>query len=202
MKKLAFVAFILLFATSAWATRLSYTLVSASGDMVNFFSPQQPTPMPCTFLSSCFSISPDFLALDNIEVGNAIVNFYQSGGLTILSGRTLLVNNAGPALFVGGLSTPTLQTFSNLRLVEQPLGHPQYDDVFFLNASVSPAPNSNTPEPATWELGVLALALFGGSSTIKLTYPVKDLDRRNPAAVCRRFGSQCSACDEASRSKE
>ncbi len=159
MKKLSFVASLLLFGTSAWAARLSYTLVSASGDMVNFFSPQQPTPMPCTFLSSCFSISPNFLALDNIEVGNAIVNFYQSGGLTILSGRTLLVNNAGPALFVGGLSpTPTLQTFSNLRLVQQSYGHPQYDDAFTLTASVSPS--SNTPEPATWELGALAVALF------------------------------------------
>ena len=158
MKKLSFVASILLFASSAWATTLSFELLSASGDQANFFSPQQPTPMPCTFLSSCFSISPDFLILDNIEVGTPIVNFYQSGGLTILSGRTLLVNNAGPALFVGGLSTPTLQTFPNVRLVQQPFGHPQYDDAFTLNASVSPS--SNTPEPATWELGVVALALF------------------------------------------
>jgi len=158
MKKLSFVVSVLLFATSTWAATLSYELVSASGDQANFFSPQQPTPMACTFLSSCFSISPAFLAVDNIEVGNPIVNFYQSGGLTILSGRTLLVNNAGPALFTGGLSKPTLQTFSNLRLVQQSFGHPQHDDAFTLNATL--APSSNTPEPATWELGALALALL------------------------------------------
>ena len=160
MKKLSFVACILLFATSAWATTLRYELLSASGYQANFLSPQQPTTMKCTFLSSCFSISPDSLVVDNTVVGNPIVNFYQSGGLTILAGHVLLVNNGGPALFTGGLSSPTLQTFSNLRLVQQSFGHPQNDDAFTLNVSVSPAPTGNTPEPATWELGVLALALF------------------------------------------
>ena len=159
MKKLFRVASIVLFASSGWATTLTYTLQSELGYDAYFTSLQVPEPQSCTFGTGCFSISPAFLIVNGGEVGDPIVNFYLSGGLTILAGHVLLVNNGGPVLFNGGVTDPVLKTLSNLRLVQQSFGHPQDDDTFILSAKVSPLPVT-TPEPGTWELGGLALALF------------------------------------------
>ncbi len=128
--------------------------------MITFTVPQQPVPVTCTYASDCFGVDPTNLTVNGSPVSGGVVNFYtpaQSGGLTILDGTTLLVNNGGPGnleLFSGSLSAPTLNTYSNLSLLAYSFGSPTYDEAFLLNATSSSAA---TPEPAE-----ILLLLLGG----------------------------------------
>jgi hypothetical protein len=156
-----FVAIVFSAAVASAAT-IDYTLTAGS-DVITFSLPQQPSLVTCNFPTSCFGTLPTNLVVNGSPMSNGQVNFYDSsnaGGLTILDGSTLLVNNGGPgnqALFSGTLSSPTLDTFSNLALVQYSYGSPVYDEGFTLNA-VSAA--TSTPEPAA------ALLLFTGLASV------------------------------------
>ncbi|MDQ2839550.1 MAG: hypothetical protein M3Y72_00600 [Acidobacteriota bacterium] len=149
------------------ASTLSYTLAAGS-DLITFTLPQQPVPVACTFATDCFGVDPANLAVDGSPVTGGVVNFYtpaQSGGLTILDGSTLLVNNGAPGnlqLFSGSLSAPTLNAYSNLQLVASSYGSPTYDEGFLLNATSS---TTATPEPS-----VVFLTLLGGL-VLLIAYP-------------------------------
>jgi hypothetical protein len=170
MKTLSLVASILLFAAPGWATTIRYTLVGVNDNQIVDFDVTLPqTFLPCTTAGGgCFGVTPDFLGLTYSDsLPDPVVNFYQSGGLTIYftssSGVKLLVNNGGPVLFSGDVSNPTLQLYpDSVLLQQQSVGAPILDEAFTLYATVesSPGPMGPAPEPATWGLGGLALALF------------------------------------------
>ncbi len=157
-----FITALVFSAALASATTLDYTL-SAGSDVITFSLPQQPALVTCNFPTSCFGVLPMNLVVDGSPVSNGQVNFYDSsnaGGLTILKGTTLLVNNGGPGnmpLFSGTLTSPTLDTFSNLLLVQYSFGSPVYDEAFTLNSSVAA---TTTPEPSA------ALLLFTGLASV------------------------------------
>jgi hypothetical protein len=147
----------------AMADTIDYTLTSGA-DTITFSLPQTPTPLAsCAFSTDCFSLSPVSLTVDGSAVSNGEVNFYtptNGGGLTILEGSTLLVNNDGPGseqLFNGALTNPTLEAFTNLQLVGTSDSSPQFNEAFLLNA-VGGSTTTPTPEPSS-----VLLLLVGGS---------------------------------------
>ncbi len=150
MRKLYFLTCLLLPA-GVFATPLNYNVnyaLTANSDVITFTLPQNPIPLgSCAFSTNCFSVTPVNLVIDGDAVSNGTVSFYESanqGGMTILGGDTLLVNNDGPGnlqLFSGTLSAPVLTAFSNLQLVQEPYGSPAMNEAFVLNASA--------PEPRT-----------------------------------------------------
>ncbi len=141
----------------ASAATINYTF-TAGEDTITFSLPQQPSITPCSFRDSCFGTNPTNLVVNGTPISDASVNFYtptEIGGLTILEGDTLLVNNGGAQLFSGTLSAPTLGTFTNLVLDAYSFGSPLYDEAFTVNAELVP---SSAPEPAA---AVLLLAGAG-----------------------------------------
>ena len=145
----------------ASAASVDYTLTSGS-DVITFSLPQPPAITACSFRDSCFGTTPPDLAVNGTPVTDASVNFYNSaefGGLTILDGSTLLVNNGGTTLFSGSLSTPILRAFTNLPLNAYSFGSPVHDEPFILNATVVPA---SAPEPAA------ALLILAGAGVAGL----------------------------------
>ena len=120
----------------ASAVSVDYTLTSGE-DVITFSLPQPPAITACSFRDSCFGTSPTDLFVNGTPVSDASVNFLNTsaemGGLTILDGSTLLVNNGGTDLFSGSLSAPTLGTFTNLVLGSYSFGSPAYDEAFTLS---------------------------------------------------------------------
>ncbi len=157
----------LILVSPAFAATISYTLTSGS-DTITFSLPQMPTtPLlttVCPLSSNCFSLSPVSLTVDGSAVSNGVVNFYSSantGGLTISEGSTLLVNNNGPGneqLFTGTFASPTLETFTNLQLIQTGAFSPRLNEAFLLNAVAGT--NTSTPEPSS-----VLLLLTGGAAT-------------------------------------
>jgi hypothetical protein len=146
----------------ASAASVDYTLTSGS-DVITFSLPQPPAITACSFRDSCFGTSPTDLVVDGTPVTDASVNFYNNaefGGLTILDGSALLVNNGGTTLFSGSLSAPTLRTFTNLSLNAYSFGSPVYDEAFTLNAVLNPP--ATAPEPAA------ALLILAGAGVAGL----------------------------------
>jgi hypothetical protein len=140
--------------SSALADSINYVLTSGM-DRITFTLPQQPVPLgscelygPPQFEFDCFSLMPVAVTIDGVTDANANVNFYtpaDGGGLTIVEGSTVEVNNDGPGkeqLFTGALSNPTLETFSNLQLVAVGAFGPAFNESFVLNAA------SAVPEPS------------------------------------------------------
>jgi len=147
--------------TMASAASIDYTLTSGD-DVITFSLPQPPSVITCTFADSCFGTSPTDLAVNGTPISDASVNFYtsdQMGGLTILDGSTLLVNNGGVELFSGSLSAPTLGTFTNLLLGSYSFGSPVYDEAFTLNAVLDPP--ATAPEPAAAVLILVGAGVAG-----------------------------------------
>jgi hypothetical protein len=132
----------------AFASTINYTLTSGA-DRISFSLPQVPTAQACAYSTDCFTVSPVSLTVDGSTIANGEVNFYTNGnggGLTIVEGTSqLLVNNDGPGsppavLFTGLVTSPTLETFSNLQLVATDAYGPQYNEAFLLNATAVPLP--------------------------------------------------------------
>jgi hypothetical protein len=150
---------------------IDYTLTGSLGDVITFSLPENPTalspspPAPDCFLShDCFSVFPVSIVVNGTPDTSATVSFYTPanlGGLTILqggAGSTVLVNNNGPGnlqLFTGTLENPTLETFSNLQLLQESAFGPQYNEAFLLNGTNGTV----TPEPGSYAVLILA---FGG----------------------------------------
>lgn len=163
MRKLYILACLLLPA-AAFGTPLGYTLnytLTANTDVITFSLPNRPVPLEsCAFATNCFSVTPENLTVNGDTILDGIVSFYtpaSKGGITIMEGDTLLVNNDGPntmQLFSGSLSEPVLKAFSNLQLVEEPFGAPSMDEAFILN--------TNAPEPGTLYL-LFPSILIGGA---------------------------------------
>jgi hypothetical protein len=172
MRKLCLLSCLLLPA-SVFGAPLNYTLnyrLTSNSDVITFSLPRLPTPLDsCAYSSDCFSVTPTNLVIDGDSVSNGTVSFYEpstGGGITIMQGDTLVVNNDGPnglQLFSGTLSEPDLIGFSNLQLLEEHIGSPALDEAFLLNISA--------PEPGTLKLLFLAClvpaALLGGRAALR-----------------------------------
>jgi PEP-CTERM motif len=163
LRKLSILAACFVFSMAvASAANVDYTLTSGD-DVITFSLPQPPAITPCSFRDSCFGTSPTDLVVNGMLISDASVNFYtdaELGGLTILDGSTLLVNNGGTELFSGTLLAPTLKTFTNLQLGGYSFGSPVLNEAFTLNAVLNPP--ATAPEPAAAALilagaGVAAL---------------------------------------------
>ncbi len=159
MRKLCFWSCLFLSAGALSATTMNYSLTSGE-DVITFSLSQQPVPLSsCAFSTDCFSVTPTDLMVDDSPILDGTVSFYtpaSNGGITILEGDTLLMNNDGPdhlQLFSGSLSAPVLTAFSDLQLVQEPIGSPSLNEAFVLTANAVSTP---TPEP-----GGLALLGFG-----------------------------------------
>ena len=149
---------------AVFGTPLSYTFhytLTSDTDVITFSLPQRPVPLEsCAYTTNCFSVTPENLTINGESIPDAIVSFYtpaRKGGITILEGDTLLVNNDGPEnmqLFSGSLSEPVLKAFSNLQLVEEPFGAPAIQEAFILKTEV--------PEPGTFYL-LFPSILIGGA---------------------------------------
>jgi hypothetical protein len=146
---------------TATAAAIHYTLTSGA-DVITFSLPQNPSPLACAFATDCFSVSPVTVTIDGKAFSTGTVSFYtpaDGGALTILVGSKLEVNNDGPGsgqIFSGTLTSPTLETFSNLQLAAVSYGSPILNEGFTLSASLS---GSSTPEPTgTFLAGGLFLA--------------------------------------------
>lgn len=158
---------------AVFGTPLGYTFnytLTSDADVIKFSLPQRPAPLEsCAFAANCFSVTPENFTINGDSIPDAIVSFYtpdNKGGITILEGDTLLVNNDGPEnmqLFSGSLSEPVLKAFSNLQLIEEPFGGPAIQEAFILNTEV--------PEPGTLYLLfpsiLIAGALVGRASIRK-----------------------------------
>jgi hypothetical protein len=165
MRKLFFLACLFLPA-SVFGTPINYTVnytLTSNSDVITFSLPQQPIPLDsCAFSTYCFSVTPISLSLGGDTISNGVVSFYtpaSKGGITIMEGDTLLVNNDGPynlQLFSGTLSAPVLTTFSNLQLAQEDFGRPLLNEAFVLNATA--------PEPGTLEL--LFMAMLGSAALL------------------------------------
>jgi hypothetical protein len=146
---------------SAFADNIIDYTLTAGTDEITFSLPQLPAVQTtCTFDDS-FCISPVALVVDGTPIANGTVAFYtpgNEGGLTIQEGSTLLVNNDGPGaeqLFTGPLANPTLETFSNLQLIETGFASPTLNEAFTLNATSSAA--AAAPEPGSYATLILGL---------------------------------------------
>ncbi len=172
MKKLSFLTCLFLSAGAMFGGpigyKVNYTLTSGS-DVITFSLRQQPTlAESCVFSNDCFSVYSTNLVVDGAPAVHGTISFYapdSGGGMTIMEGDTLLMNNNGPnnqQLFSGTLSRPDLTSFSNLQLVEENIGSPTLDEAFVLNATA--------PEPGTLKLLFLAVllsaALLGSRATL------------------------------------
>ena len=128
--------------------------LNCNSPLLNFHVPSPP---------DCFSTSPIDVTIDGSLYSAATVSFYtpeNRGALTILQGSTLLVNNDGPAflqIFSGGFANPTLLEFTDLQLVRQNFGSPQFNEAVVLNAVLdSGSSSADTPEANTWLLSLVA----------------------------------------------
>jgi hypothetical protein len=122
----------------ALAQEINYTLTDVPGkDVITFSLPANPTIPPdatCQFPGYpdiCVTVSAPTLVVDGISYTNGIVDFFTPpspglGGLVVADkGGTEFLNQAGPylgpndyeALFSGSLTSPTLETFTNLQLL-------------------------------------------------------------------------------------
>jgi hypothetical protein len=142
----------------AFAGTITYTLSGSSADTITFSLSQTPTPSACAYGSGCFSVDTGTLSIDGGSAITGTVSFYAGGGLSILQGSTLLVNNgsSGQLLYSTVPVNPTLLTFSSLQLSEASTGGPRYDEAFVLNAS------TGVPEPSTAMLFLAAGSLLAG----------------------------------------
>jgi hypothetical protein len=163
MRKLYILACLFLPA-AVFGTPLGYTFhytLTSETDVITFSLPQRPVPLEsCAYTTNCFSVTAENLTVNGDTLPDGIVSFYtpaSKGGITILEGDTLLVNNDGPdtmQLFSGLLSEPVLKAFSNLQLIEEPFGGPAMHEAFILNA--------DAPEPGTLYL-LFPSILIGGA---------------------------------------
>lgn len=146
MRKLIYTTLLAAFFTAAaFATDIDYVLTTST-DTLSFTLPQQPVAGTCQIGIHCFSVSPVSVTFDGNTFNNGVISFYlsdQDGGLTVLEGNTLLVNNDGPnnqELFTGSLTDPTLEVFSNLQLSTDAYDSPEYAESFALTATPVPEP--------------------------------------------------------------
>jgi hypothetical protein len=152
----------------AFADSIKYTLTDASGDLITFTLPQDPTPIATLF---------GFAESTTVTIDGASetedVTFYDqgsAGGLSIAPTPEVdgILDQGGDQLYTGSTSAPTLLTETNIQLIctslipnMSPTGsctEDKYSEWFTLNAVDIP---SATPEPGSFALMLTGLGLLG-----------------------------------------